>query len=120
MGRPEREIRAVQKATLDPRASVFATDRHSDWLLWRIPSLRGRMAFDVRFELYDRKTLEDIVRYNGELGPAWKRITDGYTLVVLDRTDRQSHLEEFLADPGAKLVWRDDQVALVARPNAGG
>ena len=117
---PEREIRAVQKATLDPGVRVFATDRHSDWLLWRIPSLRGRMAFDVRFELYGRKTIENIVRYNGELGPDWKRITDGYTLVLLDGTDRQSHLEDFLAEPGSRLVFRDAEMALVARPHGGG
>ena len=117
---PEPEIRAVQRATLDPGVRVFATDRHSDWLLWRIPSLRGRMAFDVRFELYDRKTLEAIRRYNRELGPQSKRITDEYTLVVLEGTKKQSHLESFLAEPGARLVWRDNEVALVKRPRGGG
>ena len=116
---PEREIRAVQKATLDPGVRVFATDRHADWLLWRIPSLRGRMAFDVRFEVYDRKTLEDIVRFGGELGPDWKRISDGYTLVVLDASSKPSHLAKFLADPGARLVFRDREVAVVERPARG-
>ncbi len=117
---PERQIRAAQKATLDPTVRVFATDRHSDWLLWRIPSLRGRMAFDVRFELYDRRTLAEITRYNGELGPGWKRITDGSTLVFLDRANQPSHLEDFLAEPGARLVWRDDEVALVVRQSRSG
>ena len=112
---PEREIVAVRQATLDPNVRVFATDRHSDWLLWRIPSLRGRMAFDVRFELYQRETIEDIVRYNGELGPDWKRVTDGYALVVLDGKRRKSHLGEFLSEPGSKVVYRDPRLALVAR-----
>jgi len=112
---PEREVRAVRAATVDPNVRIFATDRHSDWLLWRIPSLRGRMAFDVRFELYDRKTIEDIVRYNGELGPNWKRITNGYDVVVLDAQKPPSHLKEFLADPGTRVVFRDGEVALVRR-----
>jgi hypothetical protein len=30
---------------------VFADDRHADWLLWAQPSLRGRIAYDIRFEL---------------------------------------------------------------------
>ena len=115
---PEREVRAVRAATLEPKVRIFATDRHSDWLLWRIPSLRSRMAFDVRFELYDRKTIEDIVRYNGELGPKWKRITDGYEVVLLDARKPPSHLKEFLADPGARVVFRDGEVVLVKRPPA--
>ena len=112
---PEREVRAVRQATLDPKVRIFATDRHSDWLLWRIPSLRGRMAFDVRFELYDRETIEDIVRYNGELGPDWKRITDGYDVVLLDAQKPPSHLEEFLAEPGARVVFQDAEITIVSR-----
>ena len=73
------------------------------------------MAFDVRFELYDRKTIEDIVRYNGELGPRWKSITDGYAVVLLDQRKPPSHLREFLAEPGTRVVWRDNHVILVAR-----
>ena len=94
---------------------MFATDRHSDWLLWRIPALRGRIAFDVRFELYGRATIEDIVRYNGELGADWKRVTDGYDVVVLDERKPPSHLKDFLAETGARVVFRDAEIALVRR-----
>ena len=34
---------------------LVATDGTADWLLWRIPDLRGRIAYDVRFELYDER-----------------------------------------------------------------
>ena len=43
-----------------PTARLLATDGTADWLLWRIPDLRGRIAYDVRFELYD----EDNARPN--------------------------------------------------------
>jgi hypothetical protein len=112
---PEREIAAVRRATLDPGVRVFATDRHADWLLWRVPSLRGRMAFDVRFELYDSKTLDGILRYNRERGPEWKRITDGYAVVVLDRTRKRSHARAFLAEPGARLLFQDGRIAIIRR-----
>ena len=103
----------------DQSVRVFATDRHSDWLLWHIPSLRGRIAFDVRFELYDRETLEDIVRYNGELTDDWKSITDGYQVVILDREKRGApHLEDFLAEPGTEIAYEDDQVVVLTRRGA--
>ena len=73
------------------------------------------MAFDVRFELYKRNVIEDIVRYNGELGPRWQSITDGYTLIVLDRKSNRSHLQDFLSEPGSRLVFRDTRLALVSR-----
>ena len=46
------------------RASrLFATDGTADWLLWKIPDLRGRIAYDVRFELYDQRDARAISRY---------------------------------------------------------
>ena len=38
--------------------ALWATDGTADWLLWRIPDLRGRIAYDVRFELYDEPALD--------------------------------------------------------------
>ena len=52
---PERQVAAVRAATATPGVSVIATDGTADWLLWRIPTLRGRIAYDVRFELYDQR-----------------------------------------------------------------
>ncbi len=52
---PERQVEAVRAATRDPNVRVWATDGTADWLLWRIPDLRGRLAYDVRFELYDER-----------------------------------------------------------------
>jgi hypothetical protein len=42
---------AATLAAHDPSVRIFADDRHADWLLWSQPSLRGRVAYDVRFEL---------------------------------------------------------------------
>ena len=55
---PEARVAAVREATRDPNVRVWATDGTADWLLWRIPDLRGRLAYDVRFELYDQPTLD--------------------------------------------------------------
>ena len=80
---PEARVAAVREATRDPSARVWATDGTADWLLWRIPDLRGRLAYDVRFELYDQATLDDIVAY-GRRAPGWERVVDGYDVVVVD------------------------------------
>ncbi len=46
---PERQLAAVRDATCDPGKRLYATDGTADWLLWRIPGLRGRTGCDVRF-----------------------------------------------------------------------
>ena len=94
------------------RASrVYATDGTADWLLWRIPDLRGRIAYDVRFELYDQATLDRIVQYGDRRGD-WTSLVDGYRVVVVDDL---AHLEALAAEPGSRIVYRDDEIAVVAR-----
>ncbi len=68
---PEARVAAVREATRDPSVRVWATDGTADWLLWRIPDLRGRLAYDVRFELYDQPALDRIVAYGRRRGD-WK------------------------------------------------
>jgi hypothetical protein len=108
---PEQRAAAVRGATRDPIVRVWATDGTADWLLWRIPDLRGRIAYDVRFELYNRPALDRITRYD-ELRGEWRSVADGYRVVVVDR---RAHLDALRAEPGAKVVYRDDEIAIVVR-----
>jgi hypothetical protein len=105
----------VRAALRDPATRVYPTDRYADWLLWTIPELRGRLAYDVRFEVYTRDQIVANVHYNGETGKDWKSVTNGYSIVVLDNTDKTSHLPDFLAEPGTRVVYRDAPVTIVAR-----
>lgn len=111
---PERHVAAVRAATRDPSIGLLATDGTADWLLWRIPDLRGRLAYDVRFELYDEPTLDAIVAY-GELRGNWQELLDGQDLVVVEgpRTSRRSRA--LLTEPGAKVVFADAGLTLVSR-----
>ena len=108
---PEARVAAVREATRDPSARVWATDGTADWLLWRIPDLRGRLAYDVRFELYDQATLDRIVDYGARRGE-WRRSLDGYRVVVVDG---RGHLQALAAEPGARVAYRDDEIAVVER-----
>jgi hypothetical protein len=113
---PERAATAVEQAAPDPETRVFATSRDADWLLFRIPELRGRLAYDVRFEIYDRATFERIVRFRGEQGEDWKSLADGYEVVVFE-TDQEpsSHVEDFLREPGARPIYADERITVIRR-----
>ena len=76
---PNTAVESVRVAASDPAARVFATDRHADWLLWKLPELRGRIAYDVRFELYEPSFFERLAAYHSEQGPAGKRLRTGTT-----------------------------------------
>jgi hypothetical protein len=39
----------------EPRLRVFADEPFADWLLVRVPAVRGRLALDSRFETFDRQ-----------------------------------------------------------------
>ena len=101
------------RAELQPGDRVFVPDRFSDWLLWKIPELRGRIAYDVRFEIYDRQFFSRLANYNWEQGD-WKTFADGYRIIVVDETNR-SHTSDFLKEPGARVIYRNDEVTVVAR-----
>jgi hypothetical protein len=112
---PDAAVAAVERGAAGD-ARVFATDRDADWLLWKIPTLRGRLAFDVRFEIYDRQTFERTVRFRGEQGADWKSLADGYEVVVFEtEQEPSSHVEDFLAEPGARALYSDDRVTVIQR-----
>jgi len=113
---PEGAVDAVRDS-LTPETRVFATSRDADWILWRIPELRGRLAYDVRFEIYDRETFERIVRFRGEQGQDWKSLADGYEVVIFEtHQEPSSHVDDFLAEKRTRALYADDRVTVILRP----
>jgi hypothetical protein len=98
--------RAVsQVAARELGARVFADVRYADWLLWRDPSLAGRIAYDARYELLRKDQLETIRAFNGQRGVGWETAARGYRVVVLDEP-RDGPIARFLlARPGSRLVY---------------
>jgi hypothetical protein len=111
---PSEPVEVVRDA-VEPGDRVFIPDRFSDWMLWKIPELRGRIAYDVRFEIYDEEFFERLGRYNNEEGNYWQALADGYRIIVVDETIR-SHTKEFLAEPGTRVIYRGDELTIIARP----
>ncbi|MFO7573113.1 MAG: hypothetical protein R6W48_11035 [Gaiellaceae bacterium] len=93
---------------------VFAADRFADWVLWKLPELRGRVAYDVRFELYDDAFFDDLQDYAYEDGDDWLSFADGYRIVLVDET-RRSHTDDFLAEAGSRAIYRGDRLTVIAR-----
>ena len=101
----------------DPDARVFASERYADWLLWEKPELAGRVAFDVRFELYDDEQLQALFRYHNRIGDGWRAPVRGYEFVVLDREADRALEDPLLDVPGARLLYGDELIAVLSRPS---
>jgi hypothetical protein len=88
-----------------PSMRVFATEQYADWLLYRVPQSRGRVAFDARFELLTGDELDRIARFERHEGAHWNDATTGAGLLVVPPA---------LADVGAgRELYRDEFVAVV-------
>ena len=99
-------------------ACVFAATRYGDWLLWKEPSLRGRIAYDVRFEILDTDTFLRVARFRVEQGDDWKTVADGYDVIVLESGAEPSSVPDFVSEPGARALYRDDEITVVQRSTA--
>jgi hypothetical protein len=116
VGHSQRALDTVQAAARqDPRLTIFADERYSDWLLWRAPWLRRRVAFDVRFELLSGTELDAIADTLKAAGADWKRGADGFRMVVLSPEDRALSARGFLAEPGRRVLVRDGDSLVVIR-----
>ena len=83
-GLAQRRPRPRQPPARTPGARVWADDRNADWLLWKLPRARGRIALDIRYELLSRRQFEDLVAYHDRSGERWRTAARGYGTIVLD------------------------------------
>jgi MFS family permease len=65
---------------------VLANLEFADWLLWKIPELRGRIAYDGRTELLTRRQWDGVVSF-ARLEPGWRSAVRGYSLIVTNRAE---------------------------------
>jgi hypothetical protein len=79
---PSDRLAAVRE--LPARQRVFADLDLADWLIWEVPSLRGRVAYDGRPELLTGREFDDVVMRAFKFAPGWQQVLAPYQLVVLD------------------------------------
>jgi hypothetical protein len=113
---PQAEGNAVAAAAdRDASLRVLSDAGYSDWLLWQHPELRGRIAFDVRFELLGDTGLKQTVHLEQASGPSWSRPFDGYRLALWSRAARPELVDSLRAEPGTTVLARSDDVYALLR-----
>ena len=116
---PSEATAQLERATRAPGTTVFASETLSDWLLWQEPSLRGRIAYDVRFELLSVGQLDRLSAYHRRSGANWALPTLAFSLLVLDRRVDSKLIRALRARPGVRTILSDRRVVLLGqRPQA--
>jgi hypothetical protein len=113
---PDGLLAAVRAATVNPTVRVYSDEKYADWLLWRDSALRGRVAYDARFEQLTHTELKRVTELGGVIGLDWKRNASGYRLLVLDTSGAGRATNAFLREPGIRTLFRgDDAIVLLRR-----
>jgi hypothetical protein len=99
-----------------PGATVFADDRYADWLLWQQPQLAGRIAYDVRFELFTREQLDELVGYRNGVAEGWRRAIAGYDVLLVDHPLQPSLVRDLLATGRYERSYRDRWLTVLNTP----
>ena len=106
-------------ADRDPGLRVFANERFADWLVLGHPELRGRIAFDGRFELLRTSELKRIVEFRGRVVGSL-RSTRGYGVLVLDPASEKKVASLLLSSRSRHVVYRDDHIIVIRQPAGAG
>ena len=116
---PAAQAAAIARAaTADPSLRIVSDEAYSDWLVWRYPALRGRIAFDVRFELLGSKGITNVARFKEVAGLNWNRPFAGYRLALVDRAGSPRLAFALLAERGRRVLSRHEDVYAILRPPA--
>jgi hypothetical protein len=101
-------------AAQSPGVRVFANERFADWLVIEHPELRGRIAFDGRFELLTARQLKSIVSFRARL-QGGASVTRPYGILVLDPVTEKPAARSLVAAGARRYVYRDSDVIVLAR-----
>ncbi len=93
-----------------PTARVLADGRTADWLLWEVPALRGRVAYDVRFELLTKAQFRTVPAFDTSK-PGWQALARGYDLVV----DTPHQIGRLVRLGGWRRIYADGNLAVAER-----
>jgi hypothetical protein len=113
------EAAAAVAASGGTSGIVVADDEHADWLLWLQPSLIGRVAYDVRFELFDSRELQEIELIHHGSHPIWRRCVSQARVVTFDGpNDEEAARREQLLAHGSRTIFNSPGFIAVLQPTA--
>jgi hypothetical protein len=108
-GFPAGALAALQRAAGQTRTPVFATDRLADWALLQVPSLRGRVVFDVRYELLSQHEIDALAA--AEAGVRWRPALLGARLVLA--APNEPLVGVLRGEPGTRVLYHDRDAVLL-------
>ena len=113
---PPSAAAAVAKAA-GQHGLVLADDAHADWLLWEQPSLARRIDYDVRFELFDKAELQQIVLLKDGSHPVWRSCGSRARVVTLPAVaDERTLVREGVLAPGWRTIVRIPGLVAISQP----
>jgi hypothetical protein len=115
---PAAAAQRAAAAARAPHVDVISDERYADWLLWEHPELAGRVAFGIRFELFNAGQFETLAAYKRATDAGWDRAAREYGVLVLDRRARTADAEAVLTRRGYNVAYRDRDVAVLVERNA--
>ncbi|MGN6871624.1 MAG: hypothetical protein ACTHMY_24780 [Solirubrobacteraceae bacterium] len=104
--------------TVHPGWRVYADDALADWLLWKLPGVRGHIATDARFELLRAGQLVSQTDLASGGGANWKLAARGDRLLVLNPTWYPHAAAGFRHEPGARTIYVDRRAVVIVRSAA--
>lgn len=108
---------AAVASAAGPHGIVLADDGHADWLLWEQPSLAGRVAYDVRFELFDKSELEQISLLKGGSRPVWRTCGSTASVVTFQgAAGERPILREGVLAKGSHVIVRAPGFVAIRQP----
>jgi hypothetical protein len=117
-GRSAADAAAVARAA-GTDGIVLADDADADWLLWEQPALAGRIAFDVRFELFNLHELRQIQLLRLGSHPVWKRCGATARVVTFaGAADETAVVREHVLAPGSRTIVRRAMFVAIQQPRS--
>jgi hypothetical protein len=114
---PDAALAAVKQAdAAQPGVRVFANEQYANWLLLRLPDLRGRVAFDIRFELLTRRQIQNIVDVRRQV-EGWRKTVATYGLYVLKKGPDSLVIRGLLRDHNARRLYTGQGLVVISRPS---
>jgi hypothetical protein len=116
---PSSAVAAIAQATdRHPKARVLASYELADWLLFSDPSLRGRIAFDGRWELLSAGQMSAALDYLYQSGGDWDRVARGYSVFVLDPGREPGLVTTYDAQRDMRVLYRSSRAVVFERLTA--
>ena len=110
---PAPAAKALKGPLSDDDTRVLADAVFPDWILWKHPEAHGRVAFDIRYELYTEEELDTLQELARSDVQSWREASRGFDLIVLRVPAQRKVMRAFLSDHSSRAIYRGERVVVI-------